>query len=148
MWTVKSKCSGCGKSCSAPTYGCNKCQYFLHQSCVDVPLEIQHFFHPCPLSLRIQPKSFNCGACDRTIQGFYFYCEWCNFSMDIECALLPTRECQSDEEQFCHLCHGHPLTLTEISEDDQSYCSACRSCCSGPTFVCRMKWQLGDTGLL
>ncbi|CAK7338664.1 unnamed protein product [Dovyalis caffra] len=59
------------------------------------------------------------------------------FSMDIECALLPTMKSQSDEEYFCHFSHGHPLTLTEIKDDDQFYCSACRSCFSVSAAVCR-----------
>ena len=120
----------------ARTYGCVTCQILLHQSCFDLPLQIRHFFHPCPLTLCIQPNCFNCGACDRAIlQSFYFYCKWCNFAMDIECALLPTVKAQSGE-QFCHFTHGHPLTLTEIKDEDEISCSACGRCCSGPAYDC------------
>ena len=129
-------CSACGKLCSARTYGCVTCQILLHQSCFDLPLQIRHFFHPCPLTLCIQPNCFNCGACDRAIlQSFYFYCKWCNFAMDIECALLPTVKAQSGE-QFCHFTHGHPLTLTEIKDEDEISCSTCGRCCSGPAYDC------------
>ncbi|KAJ6883038.1 hypothetical protein NC651_029339 [Populus alba x Populus x berolinensis] len=85
----------------------------------------------------IQPNCFNCGACDRAIlQSFYFYCKWCNFAMDIECALLPTVKAQSGE-QFCHFNHGHPLTLTEIKDEDEiRMCSATNRKSSAPSYGC------------
>ncbi|KAJ6889464.1 hypothetical protein NC652_030286 [Populus alba x Populus x berolinensis] len=130
-------CSACGKLCSARTYGCVTCQILLHRSCFDLPLQIRHLFHPCPLTLCIQPNCFNCGACDRAIlQSFYFYCKWCNFAMDIECALLPTVKAQSGE-QFCHFTHGHPLTLTEIKDEDEiRMCSATNRKSSAPSYGC------------
>ncbi|CAK7337259.1 unnamed protein product [Dovyalis caffra] len=128
-------CSACGKSCSGPTYCCTTCQYFLHQHCFDLPLEIRHFFHRCPLFLCIQANSVNCGACNKIIPGFYFYCKWCNFSMDVECALSPTIEFQS-REHFSHFSHPHPLMLIDIKDSDGVYCSACDKCLSGQGFVC------------
>ncbi|XP_050253951.1 uncharacterized protein LOC126700014 [Quercus robur] len=51
-------CAVCLGYCSdpLPTYGCLQCLLFLHKSCFDerkFPLEIQHYYHPHPLTFSI-----------------------------------------------------------------------------------------------
>ncbi|XVE85800.1 hypothetical protein DITRI_Ditri17bG0120400 [Diplodiscus trichospermus] len=52
-------CRGCGENCSALCFGCERCNFFLHQHCaVEFPLEteIHHPFHPAhPLTLSPDP---------------------------------------------------------------------------------------------
>ena len=52
-------CAVCLEYCSdpLPTYGCLQCLLFLHGSCFDerkFPPEIQHYYHPHPLTLSIK----------------------------------------------------------------------------------------------
>lgn len=44
-------CSACDEPCLDKTFACLKCKYYFHESCLELPHEIQHSFHPCPLSL-------------------------------------------------------------------------------------------------
>ncbi|XVF10884.1 hypothetical protein REPUB_Repub07fG0221800 [Reevesia pubescens] len=54
-------CDGCEKTISGPCYGCNYCVFYLHYDCARLPQQIEHFFHPCPLVLKLY--SYTCNAC-------------------------------------------------------------------------------------
>jgi hypothetical protein len=104
--TDRIRCRVCGRYCSDPkTYGCLPCGFFLHPSCFKLPQEIVHPFHPYhpltlkpikdPLTLkRIKDDHVKCNACRNYIYGdeyngcFAYFCEECDFTLDVACALI------------------------------------------------------------
>ncbi|XP_059435389.1 uncharacterized protein LOC132168386 [Corylus avellana] len=110
-------CRLCATYISDPTsYGCLPCGFFLHRSCFErnLPQQIQHFYHPCPLILYTHPDDYSspCRACDQFWPKkacLYYGCSRCRFAMDIDCALLPTKYTQSEQQIVFHFLHGHPL---------------------------------------
>ena len=132
-------CRVCGIYCSDPTYGCFQCRFFLHPSCSDrhLPQEIKHFFHPCPLTLFAVDPAYtyyhDCKACHKCSweKCFYYGCSRCHFVMHIECALLPSTQSKSDQEQILHFLHGHPLSLISNINADEYHNCACHVCGKG-----------------
>ncbi|KDP39904.1 hypothetical protein JCGZ_03435 [Jatropha curcas] len=132
--TDKVYCYECGECCRGNTYGCIKCNFFLHKSCAKLPHEIESAFHPeHPLSL-LHMSSQNseivrrCDLCLKICSHFAFCCEKCNFVLDVECASLkPTIKYQG---------HDHDLTVVEKIHDELE-CDACYSSCKDlPAFRC------------
>ncbi|OMO52593.1 Protein kinase C-like, phorbol ester/diacylglycerol binding protein [Corchorus olitorius] len=106
-------CDACKKSLSTgPIYGCSRCPFYFHKACTELPRQIQHFFHPCPLSLYLS-YAFTCNACFKMGKGFEYYCRECRFfSMHAECAQRPTIKSIGDGEEIIqHFTHWHPLRL-------------------------------------
>ncbi|OMO52573.1 Zinc finger, PHD-type [Corchorus olitorius] len=132
----KSLCNGCKKSLSpGPIYGCSRsgCQFYLHQTCTELPREIQNFFHPCPLPLVLHTLSdFWCDACFERGSGFSYGCRSCNFDMHVECAqrgkITSTGYEDGDhsEEIIKHFTHWHPLRLVG-KKDLQVGCGICEN---------------------
>ncbi|OMO52546.1 Zinc finger, PHD-type [Corchorus olitorius] len=111
------RCKGCKESLSpgeSPIYGCRHCKFYLHKACAELPKEIQHFFHPCPLFLNIL-SSFTCNACFKVGYGFSYGCRRCYFNMHVECAQRPNIESDGDcdQEIVQHFTHWHPLRLVD-----------------------------------
>jgi hypothetical protein len=138
-------CHFCGNYCSAPTYACFPCNFFLHPWCYnpEIPQEIKHFYHKCPLSLfTYNPDEYYrciCRACYQPClqRGtFYYGCVRCGFEMHLDCTLLATTtDKSSTEEQIQHFLHGHPLSL--IKDVGEPSCYACRKQCTNiPTYAC------------
>ncbi|KAG6650278.1 uncharacterized protein LOC122312970 [Carya illinoinensis] len=134
-------CCVCGKYPSDPTYGCLECHFFVHRSCFERswPEEIQHFYHPCLLTLSENciPNTF-CRACRLLLpQGTAFYgCKRCNFVMDVGCTFLASTEYAGNQEQVGHFLHGHPLSLSKIEESNQIDCYLCEKPCNGTAYGC------------
>lgn len=102
-------CKGCGERLwRSPRYSYGKCNFYLHQSCFELPLELQHVVHSeHPLKLQQKPPceggTCRCSCCNITCKFFVKHCSLCKFNLDIKCALLqPTIESEI---------HDHPLTL-------------------------------------
>ncbi|KAG9130068.1 hypothetical protein Leryth_012824 [Lithospermum erythrorhizon] len=94
----------------------NECNYFMHKLCAELPLEITHESHfPHPLKLRLVDK-YTCDACDEERKSYVYYCEACQFNLDIICANAARRTLQ-------HKCHRHPLVL-----DRKRILSSCHAC--------------------
>ena len=68
-----SSCSACSEPCFDTTFACLKCKYFFHELCIQLPQEIQHFFHPCPLILRQETTKFTCKGCEKSRTQFAFH---------------------------------------------------------------------------
>ncbi|OMP10167.1 Zinc finger, PHD-type [Corchorus olitorius] len=128
------RCKGCKESLSAlspaPIYGCGDCKFYLHKGCAELPKEMQHFFHPCPLFLSI--LSFTCNACSKNGHGFSYRCTRCDFDMHLECAQRPINiELESDGDDhekiiIQHFTHWHPLTLLDEKDHLQVGCGICQ----------------------
>ncbi|XWS49179.1 hypothetical protein CRYUN_Cryun13aG0141600 [Craigia yunnanensis] len=141
MKDLEVRCRICEKLCSgssnSSSYGCQECNFFLHNSCmINIPRQINHFFHPsCPLILLTTPF-FSCEGCNEDGSGLAFHCRKCDFHLDVKCALLPTVESKG-ADKIQYYAHHHPLALRERMEfGSEVRCRACRETCLGPCFVC------------
>ncbi|OMO85289.1 Zinc finger, PHD-type [Corchorus olitorius] len=116
------RCGACGEKCSLesdedPCFGCERCNFFLHKSCIiNTPQQINnHSFHPsCPLTVLTPPFSYKCAGCDDEhgpVSCLAYSCEKCGFQLDVKCALLPTLEDQTKDiaDKIQHVAHKHPL---------------------------------------
>ncbi|KAL1143783.1 hypothetical protein V6Z11_A11G183600 [Gossypium hirsutum] len=132
-------------------YGCNRCRYFFHKSCLDrLKPEVQSFFHPCPLLINhlIHPCtllflttriSHCCDKCgEDIISRIEFRCHKCYFYLHVKCALLPTVDSE-DAKEIQHFSHPHPLALIENHKDfnNEPQCVACVETCLAPTTAFR-----------
>ncbi|KAF7851827.1 hypothetical protein BT93_L2601 [Corymbia citriodora subsp. variegata] len=139
------KCRACDKSCLGQVYGCERCEYFLHESCAKLPLEWEHL---CPGQhpLKLQVAMYHyCDLCAKRIEGYMYSCEQCNFALDVLCAQMPptrpgrrvtdTRQKVRDIRKR-HFCHEHVLTGSVKREEDRVLCSGCKKRCSGLTYAC------------
>ncbi|OMP13986.1 DC1 domain-containing protein [Corchorus olitorius] len=127
-------CRGCGKSLppdEGPIYGCSGCKFYLDKACAELPKEMQHFFHPCPLFLELC-DFFICDACLKRGNGFIYRCRRCNFDMHVECAQRPNIKSNGDgnsEETIEHFTHWHPLRLVDGNQKKDlqvGYCGICQ----------------------
>ena len=110
-------CTACGEPCFEKSFACLKCKFLIHELCLQLPHEIQHFFHPCPLSLRQESTKFTCRACKISYSQFAYCCNRCHFFLDIECALMFTRN--FDRQNYILSCyHHHPLILRNKESND------------------------------
>ncbi|KAK3003816.1 hypothetical protein RJ639_018960 [Escallonia herrerae] len=97
------RCGGCSEVISGASYGCSRCEFFLHKLCAELPRELEHPTHPeHPLTLRVS-KGCLCDVCDNDWRNFTYTCSLCNFDMDIICA-------SATERKIDHPSHKHPLT--------------------------------------
>ncbi|KAL5560201.1 hypothetical protein UlMin_036412 [Ulmus minor] len=111
------QCCACQSLCSGPTYACTTCEYFLHKSCAELPLEIQHPSHSFhPLFLRETYWSFTCNICKKEKENAFTYdCKQCSeFHMCVKCyhaSISPSIKYRYHEhllcfiEDFSHLAH-------------------------------------------
>ncbi|KAK4738338.1 hypothetical protein R3W88_002035 [Solanum pinnatisectum] len=89
-------CNACEQqnNSNKPFYGCNSCQYFLHENCLNAPRFLDHSSHPShPLTLLPIPtyltRSFLCNACGSSGNEFSFSCARCQFDIHVQCASCP-----------------------------------------------------------
>lgn len=105
------KCCGCNKSIlSTQIYICTKvfdCQdFFLHKSCAELPILIQHHKHnQHPLTLLPRRRCI-CNVCGHEWKFFTYTCDDCDFHVCMFCAFL-----QRVLHHEGH--HEHTLTLMQ-----------------------------------
>jgi len=112
-------CEGCMQSISAPFYSCEQCNYFLHITCVRLPLKKRPPSHSHPLTLS-QEKNYYidakgieyCQSCGRYSHGFVYKCFY--YSVDIRCCSIP--------KTFKHEVRQHSLYHAPTSVER---CNAC-----------------------
>ncbi|KAM7530218.1 hypothetical protein LguiB_033628 [Lonicera macranthoides] len=131
------QCHGCVQPVSVPFYTCRDCNFFLHKCCAELPEKIfRHPLHPQhPLSLYSTKYLFTyweCDLCKKYFSGFYFFCQTCNFRLDVQCACLP--------KAINHDAHNHPLKL-EAQSSSSRICSGC-----GLEFAPGSKYECGTCG--
>ncbi|KAJ8769749.1 hypothetical protein K2173_005955 [Erythroxylum novogranatense] len=154
-------CDGCYNLIDGPAYFCETCpDFWLHQSCASLPFELVHPLHsPHPLNLLINPhvskcsrfsEFYICDKCRNICLGFGYHCSECQFSLDIQCALSPTSDCQllsgdcslgppQTEAEISHFSHEHTLALFKFNREkeimDSMECKECKSGCGMPFTV-------------
>ncbi|XP_017976595.1 PREDICTED: uncharacterized protein LOC18599046 [Theobroma cacao] len=135
---VDNICDACMKPVSAPFYGCERCLFFLHKNCAELPRQKRHPFHRHQLTLKESDPAVvddvsTCSACLRSHHGFAYVCNRCEFQIDIQCSLL--------SDTLRHPSHEHLLLF---HPNYTGHCSACSSniydkgvyrCGSGCEFV-------------
>ncbi|XP_059436023.1 uncharacterized protein LOC132168943 [Corylus avellana] len=127
------QCGGCmlpiSTSPSPQFYSCAQCKFFLHKSCVELPIKKLHpVLHPHLLTLFTKtpyPNSgFSCDVCGRSCNGFAYHCKECGFDVDVQCSLI--------SDILKHEGHEHPLILSRAPSSEN--CSCCDN--SGRVFKC------------
>ena len=149
------RCPVCKEFCSDPDpiYCCIPCGFFLHGSCFEMklPQEIQHFYHPHPLTLcttqsEDSEPDITCKACYKllNVQDWYYSCKQCDdFVMDIDCTQSPkTIDIDiKSQSQIHHFLHGHPLSRrkNKLQGDENVVedCCVCGKGCIGNTYFCK-----------
>ncbi|KAJ4822062.1 hypothetical protein Tsubulata_011519 [Turnera subulata] len=112
------RCKICKDLVKGPAYGCVECGFYLHISCAEFPLEIQHPYHP-QHPLRASATTFDeqcsswCKMCRENVGLAVYQCRPCRLALDMDCAnqtLLST--------PLKHECHQHNLYHIIGSGDD------------------------------
>ena len=114
------------RSICSPSYDCNRCNFFIHQDCLEpTEEEVQQPFHPhdrlIVVSRKILPRrKFTCEAChNRCSGGFSYRCKESDYMLDVHCASLkPTT--------IKYTGHEHLLTFLKKKYDDPQ-CEICKS---------------------
>ena len=129
-------CSACGEPCFGKSFACLRCKFLIHELCLELPHEIQHFFHPCPLSLQQETTNFTCRACEKSRSQFAYCCNRCHFFLDVECALMFTRNFEGQNYILSYY-HHHPLILcNKESNDHVVSCDGCNQVISNEIYGC------------
>ncbi|TYG96058.1 hypothetical protein ES288_A11G316800v1, partial [Gossypium darwinii] len=116
-------CTGCRLVLNGSTYFCKTCPgFYLHEKCAKSPYEIRHPFHSShPLnhytSYYLSGQLIACDECRDICHGFIYFCEQCNFKLDMKCAALTTHKIRVLEEKkmdrVTELHHfTHPISLS------------------------------------
>ncbi|KAL0007531.1 hypothetical protein SO802_009033 [Lithocarpus litseifolius] len=130
-----SSCSACGEPFFEKSFACLKCKFLIHELCLQLPHEIRHFFHPCPLSLRQESTNFTCRACEKNHSQFAYHCNRCHFYLDVECALMLTGNFEGQNYILSYY-HHHPLIL--CNKESNNHVVSCNGCnvTSGEIYGC------------
>ena len=115
-------CLGCRKTTSAsPAYICKPCDFFLHKTCAEQPLEIEH--HPIDaqhtLTLHTAPpytdNSCCCNVCWEKWDSSTYHCSIWDIDVCMSFAL--------EKRTIKHDSHDHPLAL--LRRPASFLCNAC-----------------------
>ncbi|TYH32711.1 hypothetical protein ES332_D13G008200v1 [Gossypium tomentosum] len=119
-------CSRCGGKVSAPCFSCvDCCGFYLHKTCAEAPLELNHPFHrhhPLVL-LQNPPSSYTrcvCDFCDETCEKFIYHCS-CGLDFHIKCALFTFNIAERNLKELEHVALEDP---SFSSENDVETCCA------------------------
>ncbi|GMI79375.1 hypothetical protein HRI_001606800 [Hibiscus trionum] len=144
-------CYGCRLVLDGPSYFCKTChEFYLHKKCAKLPYEIQHPFHyahPLNLYTSYRPgigRLITCDECKVICLGFIYFCELCNFKLDVKCAalithntrVLPGKEGERVTE-LQHRFHTHRLVLGYCHDPiNEIKCTICELPILGPAYFC------------
>ncbi|XP_059460275.1 uncharacterized protein LOC132189550 [Corylus avellana] len=127
-------CFGCDKPVFGPRYKCSTshCNLVLHQSCAELPPQIQYPFHPNHALALVKPKNKHCNACGKNCNAYPFYhCSECDFNLDFTCATtrsqikINTDDCQ---HTFISLSKNFQFTCEACGEEGNEFASLCTIC--------------------
>ncbi|KAL3533819.1 hypothetical protein ACH5RR_007340 [Cinchona calisaya] len=124
-------CNRCTESINSWCCKCTQCNYFVHPTCAQLPVELQHPSHH-EHKLKLAFLSYiwgkrKCQACNTDCNGYFFWCGKCPYyCFDVKCALLPST--------IAHKAHEHPLI--QIYRGDNNKCNSCGKFVGSPLFAC------------
>ncbi|CAG7859712.1 unnamed protein product, partial [Brassica rapa] len=119
-------------------YYCKLCDFFVHKKCGDELSEFisDHPSHPNH-TLRLQEKRGNvCDLCGSQIQNLSYYCDVCDFDLDLHCAKYPPPNVIDNFEM-------HPHKITLVKKQTLFECSAKCGKTSGHNFGYTLKFSCG-----
>ncbi|KAI3455271.1 hypothetical protein Pfo_011934 [Paulownia fortunei] len=120
-------CDGCitpiVKSCTPQMYySCDKCKFFLHLCCYELPSELEHHHkkgHKLSLSVKGVWSWSYCYFCFHNTNGLFYRCEDCQFTIDVKCASVP--------QVIKHAARQHHKLIGRyVNEGEVLECDACR----------------------
>ncbi|GMJ01832.1 hypothetical protein HRI_003852400 [Hibiscus trionum] len=153
----KKYCNGCRLVLNGPSYFCKECHgFYLHEKCAKLPYEIRHPFHSShPLNLYVSdsyPSPYRplggafitCDECKDICLGFIYFCEQCNFKLDVKCAALTAHKTGVSQDkridrvtELHHFSHDHKLVLGYCNDPiDETKCTICELTILGPAYFC------------
>ncbi|KAA3472567.1 Armadillo [Gossypium australe] len=153
-------CSGCRLELNGSSYFCKTCPgFYLHEKCAKLSYEIRHPFHSShPLNLYTSTGNLYtstgwlhqliaCNECRDFCDGFIYFCEQCDFKLDMKCVALTTHKIGVLEEKITgrvtelhHFTHPHKLVLANCNDPKhERKCNICRLQILGPAYFCTQK---------
>ncbi|KAI6668401.1 hypothetical protein NL676_016112 [Syzygium grande] len=131
-------CSGCQEIGAAKRYACQLCNYQLHEFCALAPLALKshplHYQHQLLFyskPVKAGKANSKCDACGKSVKGFSFRCNACNFQIHPCCAMLPL--------EIVFAPHPHTLRLLMASpsgSDTGFQCGECKRRRPGRIYRC------------
>ncbi|WZZ11828.1 hypothetical protein YC2023_104917 [Brassica napus] len=119
-------------------YYCKLCDFFVHKKCGDELSEFisDHPSHP-DHALRLQEiRDHACDLCGSQIQNLSYYCDVCQFDLDLHCVKYPPPDVIDNLEM-------HPHKLTLVKKRTLFECSAKCGKTSGHNFGYTLKFSCG-----
>ena len=119
-------CFGCEKPASSAGYKCptSRCNLLLHQSCLELPTQVQQhsFHHPNHTLSLVKPQNKHCNARGKNCNAYPFYhCNECDFNLDLTCVTTHSQiNINTDDCQHTFI----SLSLS-LSKHFQFTCKAC-----------------------
>ncbi|KAM6554617.1 hypothetical protein CsatB_015379 [Cannabis sativa] len=127
-------CFVCRLKCSGEVcYGCKRCDYFLHESCAQLPPQIygSSFHNEHPLCFHTSNRAFpSCKSCKKDNLIFTYECGKCDCILCVNCASTIPHGVKFDY-------HEHPLYLHQRTDEDNLIleCDWYDSYCKRPTLI-------------
>ncbi|CAA7051868.1 unnamed protein product [Microthlaspi erraticum] len=125
LYDVNKRCNACTHPIVLQSfYSCTVCDFFLHESCAQLPRKRRHVLHNDQLTLDTGNSLFECVACGVFCNGFRY----------VDGHKIFDLRCGSIVEPFKHPSHPqHPLFL--LTEEETAICSGCNELAS-PVLKC------------
>ncbi|KAB1669774.1 hypothetical protein ES319_1Z011800v1 [Gossypium barbadense] len=124
-------CSRCGEKVSAPCFGCvDCCGFYLHKSCAQAPLELNHPFHRHHPLLLLQNPPYTsdetcvCDYCDETCEKFIYHCS-CGLYFHIKCALFTFNIAERNLKELDHVALEDPSFSSKNDGGNLGKCFVC-----------------------
>ena len=113
VFKIMPSCTGCGEAIVGSCVCCGQCKFRLHNSCAELPHELQlpiHAKHPLVLREKAyhDEGTYKCNYCNLVCQHFFYHCPLCKFVLDVKCA-------SSLQSILKVEIHDHPLALFQGS---------------------------------
>ncbi|TYH32720.1 hypothetical protein ES332_D13G009100v1 [Gossypium tomentosum] len=124
-------CSRCGEKMSAPCFSCVKCcGFYLHKTCAQAPLELNHPFHRHHPLLLLQNPPYTpytwcvCDFCNEACEKFIYHCS-CGLDFHIKCALFTFNIAERNLKELEHVALEDPSFSSKNNGGNLGKCFAC-----------------------
>ncbi|GLU11033.1 hypothetical protein SLE2022_278050 [Rubroshorea leprosula] len=128
-------CPGCREPMyeSSPFYCCPNCIFHLHKKCAELPREINHSAdrkHPLLLLAKPPPhqEKCSCHLCNKSYEGFVYYCSVCEFGFKAADAFLQTITAEIHEHSLTPFSGTISFVCNACGTDGNHVCFTCVEC--------------------
>ncbi|KAL5563227.1 hypothetical protein UlMin_032974 [Ulmus minor] len=125
-------------------FECPTCFFFLHKSCGELSLYINHSFHPLHSARITILDNITCCYCEKSYQNALMYsCHQCSFHIHSSCSMISIPIILCDNQNYVqYTCHDRPMTLVERYDGVIIDCFACQlPLSSRPAYTCQQSCQ-------